>query len=367
MPVDEAGGTATFSCTRCGADLEFSPGAGSLKCPYCGHENELPTTDEEVEELDFEAQLAALEAAAPTSEEIRIRCGSCAAETTLPPDATAGACAFCGTPIVATERSVKTIRPRSVLPFRIERKDALARFREWLGKLWFAPSELKKFATTEGRLRGMYVPYWTYDADTSSAYTGQRGEDYWVTESYTTTDAQGNSVRKTRQVRKTRWYSVSGRVHDVFDDVLVLASRSLPRKYADRLEPWDLENLAPYADEYLSGFTSESYQVDLREGFGVARGIMDEAIRQTICRDIGGDHQRIFSVRTSYRDITFKHVLLPVWISAYRYREKVYRILVNARTGEVQGERPWSVWKIAFAVLAALAVIGGVAAFLAAK
>ena len=366
VPADDADAT-TFGCAQCGADLEFSPGAGAMKCPYCGHENPVPELAEEIEELDFRSQLAELEAGAATQEEIVIRCGSCAAQTTLPPDKTAGNCAFCGTPVVATEHSVKSIKPASLLPFKVDRKAAREYFKAWIGKRWFAPSGLMKFAQTEGKLRGMYVPYWTYDADTRSSYTGQRGEDYWVTETYTTTDAQGKTVQKTRQVRKTRWYSVSGRVSSSFDDVLVLASRSLPKKYADRLEPWDLGNLTPYADDYLSGFASESYQVDLAEGFDVARGIMDVTIRQTIRRDIGGDHQRIFSVNTSYRDITYKHLLLPVWLAAYRFREKTYRILVNARTGEVQGEQPWSFWKIFFAVLVVLVVIGGIVAAIAAS
>jgi hypothetical protein len=151
-------------------------------------------------------------------------------------------------------------------------------------------------------------------------------------------------------------------VWNAFDDILILASRSLPKKYADRLEPWDLESLEPYGDAYLSGFRAESYRVTLREGFEEARTVMDSTIRSSVRRDIGGDHQRIHSIRTQYDDITFKHILLPVWISAYRFREKVYRFLVNARTGEVQGERPWSWVKIALAVLAGLAVIGGLAA-----
>ena len=144
-----------------------------------------------------------------------------------------------------------------------------------------------------------------------------------------------------------------------FDDILVLASRSLPPKQADALEPWDLKNLVPYGDEYLSGFLAESYTVSLEEGFRKAQGIMETAIRAAACRDIGGDHQRIHSVRTWYQNITFKHILLPIWISAYRFKEKVYRFLVNGRSGEVQGERPWSWVKILLAVLGGLVVAAG--------
>ena len=96
--------------------------------------------------------------------------------------------------------------------------------------------------------------------------------------------------------------------------------------------------------------------------FDVAREMMVEPIRRTIRADIGGDEQMIASMDTRYHDITFKHVLLPVWISAYRYRDRVFRFLVNGRTGEVQGERPWSPWKIAGAILGGLAVVAVIAA-----
>ena len=163
--------------------------------------------------------------------------------------------------------------------------------------------------------------------------------------------------RQTRQVRKTRWRSVSGRVGNQFDDVLVMASQSLPRKYMEELEPWDLQNLTPYQEEFLSGFVAESYQVDLEQGFARAGELMAPTIHATIRHDIGGDHQRIHSVDTRYFNITFKHLLLPTWISAYQYQQKVFRFLVNARTGEVQGERPYSAIKITLFVLMILAIV----------
>jgi hypothetical protein len=148
------------------------------------------------------------------------------------------------------------------------------------------------------------------------------------------------------------------------DSPVVKEDASLPRKYTEKLEPWDLENLAPYKDEYLTGFKAESYQVDLADGFAYSAQIMDGHIRILVKRDIGGDEQRIHSVKTQHDNVTFKHILLPIWISAYRYKEKVYRFLVNARTGEVQGERPWSAIKIALAVVGGLAVIGTIAAII---
>lgn len=350
----------TFKCGNCAAKMEFEPGAEGQKCPYCGHENPIPRSEADIEELDFRSHLATLSESAEMEERLTIKCSDCAAETTADPNVTSQECAFCGSPIVATAASKKQLRPRSLLPFKIKRDEARTAFGEWIKGRWFAPNDLKRRARSEGKLAGMYVPYWTYDSDTTSFYRGQRGEYYWVTELYTATE-NGKSLRKTRQVRKIRWWPVSGTVWESFDDVLVLASNSLPRKYTEKLEPWDLQSLAPYKDDYLSGFRAESYQVDLEEGFKYARQIMDAAIRVLVCRNIGGDEQRISSVNTQHDNVTFKHTLLPIWISAYRYSKKIYRFLVNARTGEVQGERPFSWVKITLAVLLAVFIVTTIA------
>ena len=163
----------------------------------------------------------------------------------------------------------------------------------------------------------------------------------------------------TEQVQRTRWYPASGWVHLGHDDVLVPAASSLPSKLQERLEPWDLHALVPYSDDYLAGFVTEGYQMELDEGFDDAKGRMQPRIDQAINRDIGGDEQRIHSKSSSYDEITFKHVLLPLWISSYRYADRSYRFLINARTGEVAGERPWSVWKIVGTILLVVAVIAG--------
>jgi predicted RNA-binding Zn-ribbon protein involved in translation (DUF1610 family) len=362
LPQDAAAvRQAEFPCVQCGAKLVFAPGTSTLKCPYCGADNVIAASAEPVEELDYRDALNQVAQSADLEDRVTIRCPSCAAEATLDPHVSADHCPFCGSPIVTEGAARRVIKPKALLPFHITREQADSRFRRWIAGLWFAPDELKQRARKELALTGMYVPYWTYDSDTVSDYTGMRGEYYWVTQTYTTV-VNGRTVTRTRQVRHTRWYPAAGTVSNRFDDILILASRSLPRKYTEELEPWDLENLVPYADAYLSGFRAETYQVELDEGFQAAAAIMNEHIRQSIRRHIGGDEQRILSVRTQYRRITFKHVLLPVWLSAYRYRERVFRFLVNGRTGEVQGERPWSVLKITLAVLAALAAIAAIAA-----
>ncbi|MEO1128612.1 MAG: primosomal protein N' (replication factor Y) - superfamily II helicase [Planctomycetota bacterium] len=355
-----------FPCAQCGAKVAFKPGEEALHCPYCGHDTPIERSDALIEELDYEAKLAELASSEPTDEHATVKCTSCGAEIDRPEHIDSFSCPYCDHNIVATVTSRKLIRPRSLLPFHVTREEARSSFKVWLKKLWFAPSALKKNMRLQSRLNGMYIPYWTYDSGTVTEYTGQRGEHYYVPVTYTTTQ-NGRTVTRTRMERRTRWYPASGTVARHFDDVLVAASQSLPRKHVEALEPWDLNNLTPYADEYLSGFTAESYQIELPAGFIMAQDIMAPTIHEDIRRDIGGDEQRVSTKHTHYHDITFKHILLPLWISSYRYKQKVYRFIVNARTGEVQGERPWSFWKIFFAVLGGLAVIGVIAAAIAAS
>lgn len=345
-----------FGCKGCGADLVYQPGTTSLTCPYCGAQNEIAVLQAAIEELDFNEYLAQAPAAQDLQEILTVKCGSCGAETTFPPNVTSEQCPYCGTNMVASaSHSTRIIKPKSLLPFAIDQNKSRQAVTTWLHGLWFAPNDLKKYAEKD-RMKGLYIPFWTYDSHTDSQYTGQRGEYYYVTESYTTTE-NGKQVSKTREVRKTRWYPASGQVHVDFDDVLVMGSNSLPENYADRLQPWDLHNLVPYQEEYLSGFRTEMYQVDLPSGFETAKKIMSSTIHTAICRDISGDEQRVHQVNTKYSDITFKHILLPVWIGSYRFRDKVYHILVNARTSEVQGDRPYSWVKITLLVLFILTLI----------
>lgn len=354
----------SFPCAQCGGTLSFAPGTDELACPYCGHRNTIKKSDAPVEEQDFGAALAKLQDAHALQEHHAVKCTACGASPSMPPGATSMTCPFCATNIVSQDRATSLLKPDAVLPFAVDQARARAEFRRWIASLWFAPTELKGFVRQESRLSGVYVPYWTYDTRVTTSYTGQRGDAYYVPVSYTVM-VNGKPQSRTRMERRIRWSPAAGTVNNAFDDVLVLASSSLPRERAEALEPWDLKAAVPYADEYLSGFASEAYSLGLREGFEVARGIMAPTIESTIRRDIGGDEQRISSTRQRFDSITFKHVLLPVWISAYRYRGRVYRILVNARTGEVQGQRPYSAWKIAGAITLALLAAGIVAAIIA--
>lgn len=343
-----------FPCDTCGSDLRFDPSEHHLTCDHCGNTQEIEGTvrfSGGIKELDFQSAVRNQLPEAEIEETRVISCPNCAAQTEFDSDTHAAECPFCATPVVTDTGVHRHIKPRGLLPFALEESEARTALTSWLGSLWFAPNGLKEYARKGRKMNGIYVPYWTFDADTKSSYNGQRGTDY-----YETRTVMRDGKRQQVKVRKTRWRAVSGRVARFFDDVLVLASRSLPKKYTDGLEPWDLSELEPYKPEYLAGFRAEGYQIELADGFTEARAYMDRMILRDVKYDIGGDRQRVSNVDTKISDVTFKHVLLPVWLAAYKYRGRTFRFVVNGRTGRVQGERPYSAIKITIAVLIGLTI-----------
>ena len=250
-----------FPCEQCGADYRFDPDAGQLKCDFCGDTQTIAEAGPWVsglQELDFGRAVAG-DLGAEDMEETRVsRCPNCAAEVEFNPEVHAKECPFCATPVVTDTGTHRHIKPKGVLPFALDEDAARHAMTSWLGSLWFAPSGLQDYARKGRKMQGIYVPYWTYDADTKSRYRGQRGTVY-----HETRTVMRDGKRQQVRVAKVRWTRVSGRVARFFDDVLVLASKSLPKRFTDALEPWDLAALEPYQPEDLAGFRAEGYQVAL--------------------------------------------------------------------------------------------------------
>lgn len=349
-----------FPCGQCGADVEFDIRTQSMKCPYCAHVTEIAKDPERrVAEQDYAARVKWLadvrkDRTKTTVEGLsEVRCEGCGANVAFQGTLTSTDCAFCGAPVQRDKvhDAEDRVPVDGVLPFRVEGSKAKAELRAWVQSRWFAPNEFKRRGI-DGRFAGVYVPYWTFDALTFNRYTGQRGEHYYVTV---------GSGKHQRTERRTRWYPASGSFDLPFDDVLVVGATNLPRDLLAKLEPWPVKDCRPFDPQILAGFLAQTYDVELPQGFVEGRARMDEEIRAETCRQIGGDEQRITSLDSHYDAITYKHVLLPVWILSYRYGDKTYRVVVNACTGEVQGTRPWSAWKIAGFVLMCLVVVGAIA------
>ncbi|MCR9199114.1 MAG: hypothetical protein NXI04_10745 [Planctomycetaceae bacterium] len=370
----DSGQGRIFPCDGCGADLEFHIGDQMLACKYCGHVREIELDDEaELSEQDYHAMLSKLrewrqdvaeerlengdlEHSGDSTTRNELRCDSCGGNVEFIGSLTSTHCPYCGSP-VQLENAHKCQEHRipvdGVLPFQIEKKHAQMNLTQWVNSRWFAPNEFRRRGV-DGEFNGVYLSYFTFDSMTFTSYSGQRGEYYYVT--------RGSGKNKRRE-RRTRWYPASGRFQRFFDDVLVLANNGLKRDFMLRLEPWPLLKVVPFNQQMLAGHLARTYDLELDHCFGESKGRMEDAISSEVRQRIGGDTQRVHSIDSHFDAITYKHLLLPVWLLAYQYKEKTYQVFINAASGEVQGERPYSVWKILFAVLLAIAAVGGIAAF----
>lgn len=349
--------TRTYPCLQCGGELVFDIGVQQLKCPHCGNVQDIIEDGENVvAEQDFRAAIEALRSGAIGHDDANVAgdkevvCQNCGGHTTFNGSLTATRCPYCATPIQRDDVHDAPARlpVDGVLPFQIDEKTSKDAIDKWISSRWFAPNEFKKYSTT-GSFTSVYAAYFTYDALTTTQYRGQRGDNYTVT--------VGSGDNRRTETR-TRWSPAWGTVRDNFDDLPVLANEGFERRRIDALEPWPTGDAKPFSAEYIAGHLCRTYDHDVEECFGPAKKRMDSEIERTIRRDIGGDKQRISSRSTHFDHLSYKHLLLPIWLLTVIYQQKPFQVFINGMTGEVQGQRPWSKVKIAFAVVAALIVIG---------
>lgn len=350
--------TNQFECGSCGAHLEFDPKTQGMKCQFCQSEKIIPIEAQPIVEHDF---YSAPKETGWDRATISFQCDSCGA-TISSEIRTAGKCTYCNSPYVKEMPARKDlIRPETLIPFKVDKDNVNRLFKTWLGKGWFTPSNLVQLSRLD-LIKGIYTPFWTYDTNAFSQWTAESGYYYYVTETYTV-NVNGRPQMRTRQVRKVRWVPSHGQRQGFYNDVLVPASKGMNQELIYKIYPFELNQLVPYKPDFLSGFLAEEYGVDLQQGWGTAQGIVNASERDKCGKEVPGDTYRFLRVQTNYSNITYKHILLPVWIAAYEYKSKTYHFLVNGQTGEVQGFRPISWAKVALFVGAVAAAVIGLGYF----
>jgi hypothetical protein len=338
-----------FHCPACGAEAHWSPAKQALICPFCGTESSavLPERDATIiGEHDLQAALMSIPASARgwQAAKTSVRCQSCQAISVFDPGTVGRRCDFCGSSqLVPYEQVEDAFRPESLLPFKVSEAQARDLVRTWYGKQWFAPNGLGRKALTD-TVHGLYLPYWTFDANADAEWTAESGEYYYVRQNG-------------KQVRRVRWTPASGALSHVFDDQLVPASVGVHANLLRGVEPFPTATVVPYDAGYLAGWTVERYQIDLPTAAVDVKRQMQESLRALCATAVPGDTHRNLDVRASYTGERFKHVLVPVWLLSYVYHGRSYQVVLNGVTGAIAGERPWSWIKIALLVLVVLIVL----------
>lgn len=351
-----------IKCKQCGGTLVFAPGTTSLQCEFCGAMNEIDRSNWDYAGMAAKHNFLADAAQLPETETEVVRCvkcSCCGAQTTFSSNLVSVNCDFCGSPIAINPNdnsTSKRIKPQGVIPFMVTQDQGRNKFAEWIKGLWFAPGDLVNRASMESGLTGMYIPYWLYYVDTVTRYTGKRGEHYYTEKQV----KQADGSMKTEKEQHTRWQAASGTVNKYFKDLIISGSKTLGSDGESLKKKFKFEGMVPYNEQTLTGYKSETYSVDLKEAYKEAQKIMAKEIEDAIEKDIGGDEQQIDTKDISENNIEYKHILAPLWISAFRYEGKSYRFMINGQTGDISGSRPYSKAKIAIfigAIVAAIALI----------
>jgi len=350
--------SVNFPCSSCGAPTRYSPATGQLSCQFCNATSEIQSDTAQIVQHDLDQAMLHLEQSTPKEIAKDVRCQKCGSGFSFTPHTASTICPHCGTPTIT--EFVNSITPESILPFEVTHKKAKEIFADWIGSLWFAPSELKHLVDSDKRLTGHYMPYWCYDADTNTSYHGERGDIYYVTvQRREMVDGKEQTVEV--QEQRISWSNVSGIVGRQFDDLTIYASSAISPKIQNALAPWDTSKLKSFDQKYLAGFESTEYTIGVDDGFDMAKNIMSSIIEGDIRQDIGGDEQNIDSMQINYMDKKFKNSLFPIWTTHFMYKGKDYIYAINGQSGEVTGERPYSYTKIAILVgTIILAVAAGV-------
>lgn len=351
---------AKFHCPSCGAEATWNPAKQALVCAFCSTVSPATLAGGAdaggIVEHDLVAALRSIpdDARGWQAERTSVRCQSCQAISVFDAQKVGQRCEFCGSAALVPYDQVKdAFRPESLLPLKISEPQVREQIRQWYGKRWFAPGALGTKAMTD-TVHGVYLPYWTFDAQVHADWQAESGYYYYETESYR--DANGNLMQ--RQVQRTRWQDSSGSVSHFFDDQIVNASKGINAELLARIEPFPTRELVPYDPGYLAGWTVERYQIDLIQAAKRSRDSMEAQLRDLIVRQIPGDTYRNLRISANWSGQTFKHILAPVWLLTYTYHGRAFQVVINGYTGSIAGKHPISAWKVILLVIAVLFVIG---------
>lgn len=337
-------------CPACGGTMDFDPATGTLHCPFCDHLEEIKALDPEQSaavELDF-STAENKENCDWGKETKTVICKNCGGEMVYDSLQIAGECPYCGSNQVMEAQAKNTLAPGGVCVFKVDKETAGQNFKKWIKGKLFCPSEAKKKAKPDA-FHGVYLPYWTFDANTVSKYTAKYGKDRTV--------GSGDDKKTV-----TDWYRTAGTYTEFIDDQLVAASAQQNSEILKKVEPFNTADNLKYKPEYIAGFASERYSIGLKDGWEKAKQFIKSRLQRNITKKIedqfDADHVANLTFTTTYSDIKYKYLLLPLWVSSFQYKGKVYQFMVNGQTGKVGGKTPISPLRVAIAIAIGVAVVG---------
>jgi len=352
-----------FACPQCGATTAYTVADGGLTCTHCAYHEapHKPVVGRGAEAFEFtvdtleraaERDAAELSAQGWGEARLEMACQNCGAVNTVASASLTYTCPFCGSNKVLQRQAPQDVlRPRFLVPFQIDASTCDALARKWLGSSWMTPADLRD-SSKLGGFTAVYLPYWTFDADTRASWQAEVGHQ--KTERY-----YQNGEWKTRTVTVWRWESGQTGLH--IDDLLEPGTAKLSRRLMQQIGDFDLNGLRPYEPTYLAGFQAQAYDLPLEAAWERGRETMREQTRQACLGQASTRQVRNFRMELDFANESWRYILLPVYVMAYTYAGKTYQAMMNGQRGAVAGQRPvdWNkIWLVIALALAPGALLG---------
>lgn len=313
-------------CPSCGATLKYDPATGALSCEFCGRSIDIrqqiqpPGVAYSLEDLASHAGAHYLQKAKIAN------CATCGGRFILNAQDIANNCPYCGSnSLNETDDRTGMLEPTGVLPFKISKDEAVKLFENWISKQRFSPADLLTKAKATD-FTGVYVPYWVFDANTYTEYSGKFGYIY----------GSGDD-------EYIKWYNKSGVYKlNVKGETIIASQRLAADPLWNGVSGFNMNFMKKYDPDLLAGFVAERYSIDGPAAWLTAKDRIRGNIKMGIKNQERADRVGDIKFEPGYSNVRAKYCLAPVWVRSFKYNDQVFQVLINGQTGDVSGRTPKS-------------------------
>lgn len=342
-----------FPCPNCNSELNYDADKSGLSCLHCNSVFPINIEKALIKEIDIESFRTLMFQVEKDNYQLDYSCSKCGKTNTVSSSLSFFECENCGNNVINTAAyQEKKVSPQGIIPFAVSKEKAMSTFNEWIGKGFWNDSDLKKISLINN-LKGLYIPFWTFDCTTFNQWSGQSGTYYYETEYYT--DEEGNEQSKS--VQRTRWHYKEGEFTHHSNDILITDNQEIEQNLIDKVYPYHLDQLVPMDNSYLLGWNAKTYENKMEECYNLYKERVEEEITAMSAEDLKDDTYSDLQVTTTFSNETYKHIILPIWYCTYLFKGKNYFFIINGQTAKIYGDKPLSTTKITFAIILAIMII----------
>ena len=345
-----------FKCPCCDGAIEFDSSLQKMKCPYCSSEFEIADLQAYAEatggqmEDNMQWDTAAGTQWQPgETEGMRIyTCNTCGGEIVADENTGASECPFCGNPVVMTGTFAGDLKPDLVIPFKLDKKAAIAALNKHYGGKKLLPKVFKDQNRIK-EVKGLYVPVWLFGADAQGLV------QYKASRTRTWSDSRYNYT-------ETSYFNVVRGGSLGFENVPVDGSTKMDDDLMESIEPFNIAEAVDFQTAYLAGYLADKYDIDSESSIQRANERIKKSTEEAFASTVQG-YTTVTPTMTniSLANGTAKYALYPVWMLTTQWNGQKYTFAMNGQTGKLVGDLPMDKAAYRKWLVGLTAVVGAVA------